>query len=507
MTTFIPAAEGAIDAALVKAKLPELHTVINNEFIEGAGEAFDVTYPGDSRIIASVKQATPTQVEQAVAAARRAQPGWAGLSASRRGQLLDHLADLIEADAERLAHAVALDNGKSLAGGYGDVKACLAFIRSAAGWTTRMSGRTLPTNGDSMTTVWREPAGVVGIILPYNAPLLFCGMKLAAAISVGNTVVAKTPEKTPLAPVLFMEYAIEAGIPTGVLNLVHGFGEVGSVIVDSDGTDMISFTGSSAVGSIIGAAASKKLKFALLELGGKSANIVFKDAPLEAAVSGSAAAIFKNAGQRCFAGSRLLLHEDIADEFIDSLVTQVAALQVGDPFSEGVEVAALAEEADIERIQKQVDEAVEQGARILIGGGKPEGSPEGGAFYQPTILEVPRGIENVDIVMEEVFGPVLVVQRFSTIDEAIALANESQYGLAGGCWTNSFSTAVRTAREINTGVFWINGYGTGGGPEATLGGRKRSGIGTEKGLEGLEQYTVLKTVMFPAGAEALPDSF
>lgn len=504
---FVSIANELIDDAKKVARLPEMHTFINGEFVTGEGESFDVSYPATGEVIATVAATSVDQVNSAAEAAKNAQNDWGILSAEKRAAVLTKTAHLIEEDLDRVAHLITLENGKTLRDARTDVMACIAFLHSAAGWATRITGTTHPVGHGAQAMTWREPVGVVGIVMPYNAPMLFCGMKIAPAVAVGNTVVAKTPEKSPLAAVAFCEYLQKAGMPAGVVNVVHGFGEIGAAIVDAEPVGMISFTGSSAVGAKVGSRAAELLKYPILELGGKSANIVFADAPFDEAVIGSANAIFKNAGQRCFSGSRLLVHEDIADRFLEEYRNYVSKLKVGDPLNEDSQIGSLIACADVDRVQGMVDRAVEDGAILHHGGCAPDDAPEGSGFYNPTILEVPADADCKEIVQEEVFGPVVVVQRFRNTDEAIAVANDSQYGLAGGCWTNNLATAMRAAREINTGVFWINSYGFGNGPETTIGGRKRSGIGTEKGLDGIEHYTVLKTVIIPAGSVANAPQF
>ncbi|MCD2261568.1 aldehyde dehydrogenase family protein [Dietzia aurantiaca] len=500
MTSFIAPDAERLDRAVVDAQIPEAeHSFIAGGWLDGDGEPFEVRTPITGDCLAWLRPASPSQVTRAAASAKEAQPAWAAMKARDRARILEHAAELMVAGLDRLATLVALDNGKTFSGARGDVLGCAEFLRSAAGWATRLFGATLPEGGDVEALTWIEPVGVVGVVMPFNAPLIFCGMKIAPALATGNTVVAKAPEQAPLAVVEFVRCLEQAGVPPGVVNLVHGGAPVGSQIIDAPPVTMVTFTGSSTVGALVGAQATRQLKKVLLELGGKSANIVYEDAPFDAAVAGSATAIFRNAGQRCFSGSRLLVQESIAEAFIAKLVETAEGIAVGDPFHPQTQVACLVSRDDVERVQAIVDDAVSAGAHLLCGG---TAAAVQGAFYRPTILEIPRGV-NCSALTEEIFGPVLVVQRFTDADDAIAMANDSKYGLAGGCWTSNLATAMRTARKVNTGFFWINGYGASGGTEATIGGRGASGIGTEKGLEGIREYTVVKTVVLPAGLESV----
>ncbi|MDJ0361871.1 aldehyde dehydrogenase family protein [Rhodococcus sp. H29-C3] len=481
-------------ARLAAASIPPLSTVVGGEFVDGTGDAFDSVYPGTGEVIATLRCTGEEQVDAAVAAALAAQPGWDSAGAEHRAQVLETTARSIVADVDRLATLVALDNGKPLADARGDVLGCAAMIRSAAGWATRTKGTTLPDEGGLLRLTWREPVGVVGVIMPFNAPLMFSGMKVAAAIAMGNSVVAKAPEKCPLAPVAFVEHLLAAGMPAGVVNVVQGFGPVGHRLVTAPDVRMVSFTGSNHVGNIVGAAATALGKRVLLELGGKSANIVYDDAPLDAAVAGSLAGIFTNAGQRCFSGSRILVQENIADEFIAALVAGAKAIRVGDPFAPETTMAALITSADVDRVARLVAEAEEEGASVLCGGAPVAGLAPGGAYFAPTIVDA-TNTPMLSLLSAEAFGPVVTVQRFRTVEEAIAMANDSEFGLAGGCWTNSLDRALATAKAVDTGMFWVNAYGQKGGAEATLEARRGSGFGPEKGADGAQHYTTSKSVM------------
>lgn len=481
------------------ARIPEHHSLIGGEFGAADGDAFDVVAPAFGAPLASIRAATAADVDSAVAAASAAQGAWAAGGASARTETLLVAAASIASDADRLATLITLDNGKTRREAAADVTACVALVQSAAGWATRLKGSTLPPDGDLVRMSWREPLGVVGVIMPFNAPLMFSAMKIAPALAMGNAVVAKSPEKSPLAPVAFVDHLVDAGVPAGVINLVHGFGATGHRLVEHPDVRMISFTGSNVVGAAVGATAAGHAKRVVLELGGKSANIVYDDAPLEEAVAGSLGGIFGNAGQRCFSGSRLLLHDGIADEFLARFVAGAAGRRVGDPFAAETEMGSLITAADVERVDALVGTALDEGAALLCGANRPSGVPDGGAYYTPTVLDA-TGVSRLGLLRQEVFGPVVTVQRFAEVADAITMANDSEFGLAGGCWTASLDRALATARAVDTGMFWVNSYATPGGAEATLEARRGSGFGAEKGEDGALQYTTQKSLVLRQGA-------
>lgn len=487
-----------VQSRIQAARVPTAHTVIGDEASAGSGLVFESLSPATGELLAEVATSSPEQVDRAVATAARAHRQWRRVEAARRAALLEDLAARILADGERLATLIVLDNGKTMREAQLDVHACAALLRTAAGWAVRLKGTTLEPENSLVRMTWREPVGVVAVLMPFNAPLMFAGMKVGAALGTGNTVVVKAPERSPLVLSAFLEHVLATGIPAGVVNLVQGAGDVGARLVAAQAVDMVSFTGSSAVGAIVGAAAVSRLKRLLLELGGKSANIVYDDADVPLAAAGSLGAIFRNAGQRCFSGSRLLVQESVADSFLEAYVNGAAALRVGDPFDERTQVGALIGVSEVERIERLIEDAQAAGATVLTGGERPAGTHPGGAFLTPTVLDVSACPEH-HVVREEIFGPVVVVQRFGADDEAIQAANASTYGLAGGCWTGSINRALRTAREVDTGYFWVNSYGTHGGAESTIGGRHQSGFGQEMGEDGVLAYTAIKSVQFDSG--------
>jgi acyl-CoA reductase-like NAD-dependent aldehyde dehydrogenase len=410
-------------------------------------------------------------------------------------------ADLIEADAERLVHLVALDNGKTLAEARGDVFVAAAHLRSAAAWAPTLEGVTLPADGSTLRMTFREPVGIVGAVIPFNAPLMFAAQKAGPALAAGNAIVLKAPEQSPLAPPLLGEILTKAGLPDGVLQVVQGRGNIGHALVTHPDITMVSFTGSTDVGRQVMRDAATGMKRVLLELGGKSANIVFADANLDAAIHASVGGIFRNAGQRCFSGSRLLVEDAVADEVIDRIVAIAEGIRVGDPFDPKSQLGCVISKQQEQRVHAMVTTAVEQGATLLAGGRRPDDVPDEGAYYRPTVLSVESGTP--DILHDEVFGPVLTVQRFTTTDQAVAMANDSQFGLVGGCWTTDLNRALRTARTVRTGYFWINSYGA-LALDAPIGGVGLSGIGRELGRIGHEAYTELKTVIVDTEPHEMP---
>lgn len=481
---------------LATAALPELITVIDGEFVDGEGEQFTVTSPVNGAVLGTPRATSPAQVAAAAGAARAAQTAWAGTPADDRSRMLMRLAMALIGDLDRLAHLITLDNGKTYGEAVLDVYAAAGLLESAAGWATRVKGTTMVEGSGLERLTWRDPVGVVGIFMPFNAPLMFSALKAGAAIAAGNTVVVKSPDQNPYAAAAFVEHAAAVGIPAGVINLVQGGAEVGRALVEADEIDMLSFTGSSRVGVMVGEEAVRRHKRLILELGGKSANVVYDDADLDQAVTGSLGAIFRNSGQRCFSGSRLLLQEGIYEEFLGRYIAEASELRVGDPFDPATQVGTLISHRDVERVHAVVEQARAEGATILCGG-ELVTTPGGGAHYPPTVIDC-TDVPDASVLKDEVFGPVVAVQMFSTEEEAVELANSTEYALAGGCWTGDIGRALRTARAVDAGMFWINSYAVHGGVETTIGGRRASGFGQEMGEEGFLAYTNVKSVLIDA---------
>ncbi|MGI5132896.1 aldehyde dehydrogenase family protein [Pseudonocardia sp. CA-107938] len=480
------------------------HTHVDGVARAGGGPAFPDHHPGDGTLVATIEQTSPALLEHAVAGAVAAQPAWAATAPHERARILRTAADLVDRDAERLVALVALDNGKTLAEARGDVAVAAAHLRSAAAWAPLLEGATLPADGTSLRMTFREPVGVVAAVVPFNATLMFAAQKAGPALAAGNAMVLKAPELSPLAAPELAALLVEAGLPAGLLQVVQGAGDVGHALVTHPAVAMVSFTGSTAVGQQVMRDAADGCKRVLLELGGKSANIVFADADLDAAVHAAVGGVFRNAGQRCFAGSRLLVADSVADEVVDRIVAIAEGIRVGDPFDPDAQLGCVISPDHEHRILAMTAAAAAQGARVLTGGARPPGVHPGGAFVAPTVLDVPDDLPAVpDIVREEVFGPVLTVQRFRSPEQAVALANDTPFGLVGGCWTRDVELALGTARAVRSGYFWINSYGA-LALDAPIGGVGASGVGRELGRIGHEAYTELKTVVIDTAPHRQP---
>ncbi|GAA0981450.1 aldehyde dehydrogenase [Acrocarpospora macrocephala] len=482
---------------IATARLPAAHSFVSGALCHGGGREFATSHPGDGTWLATVQEATPQFADAAVREAAAAQPAWAATSPHQRARVLRAAADLIEAQSVRLAHLVTLDNGKTLAEAYGEVAVAAAHLRAAAGWAATLEGSTLPADGGTLRMTFREPVGVVAAIIPFNTTLVFAAQKAGPALAAGNAVLLKAPEVSPLAAPVFAGLLTDAGLPPGLLQVLQGAGEVGRRLAEHPAVTMVSFTGSTAVGRQVMRSAADGMKRVLLELGGKSANIVYADAALDAALHATVGGIFRNAGQRCFSGSRLLVEEPVADEFTARVVELARSIRVGPPFDPDSQLGTLISAAEATRVHVMVQEAVEQGAKVLAGGEPPDG-----AFYAPTVLEV-APVNPPDIVYQEVFGPVLTVQRFSGAEQAVALANDSPFGLVGGCWTRDLDRALTTARRVRSGYFWINSYGA-LALDAPIGGVGLSGVGRELGRLGHEAYTETKTVIIDTASADAP---
>jgi acyl-CoA reductase-like NAD-dependent aldehyde dehydrogenase len=487
---------------IATAGLPAAHSFVSGAPCQGGGREFATSHPGDGSWLATVQEATPEFLDAAVREAAAAQPAWAATSPHQRARVLRAAADLIEAQSVRLAHLVTLDNGKTPAEAYGEVAVAAAHLRAAAGWAATLEGATLPSDGGTLRMTFREPVGVVAAIIPFNTTLVFAAQKAGPALAAGNAVLLKAPELSPLAAPVFAGLLTDAGLPAGLLQVLQGAGEVGRRLAEHPAVTMVSFTGSTAVGRQVMRSAADGMKRVLLELGGKSANIVYADAALDAALHATVGGVFRNAGQRCFSGSRLLVEEPVAEEFTARVVELARSIRVGPPFDPDTQLGTLISAAEATRVRVMVEEAVAQGAKVLAGGDRPAGLHPGGAFFAPTVLEIPAG-NPPDIVYQEVFGPVLTVQRFNGAEQAVALANDSPFGLVGGCWTRDLDRALNTARQVRSGYFWINSYGA-LALDAPIGGVGLSGLGRELGRLGHEAYTETKTVIIDTASADAP---
>jgi acyl-CoA reductase-like NAD-dependent aldehyde dehydrogenase len=458
------------------------------------GKTLEVVNPATEEVIATVPSATREDVDAAVRAARAALDGpWAKLSARERGGLIWKLGERLMARADEVARLETQHNGKPISESRQiEIPAAAECLQYYAGWADKIHGETIPVKGNHLTYTLREPVGVVAAIVPWNFPLLLATWKVAPALACGNTVVLKPASQTPLTALALGEIAIEAGFPPGVVNVVTGpGGSVGQAIVEHPGIDKIAFTGDTSTGRQIMRSSADTLKKITLELGGKSPNIVFPDADLEAAIRGATVGIFYGKGEVCAAGSRLLVDRSIKDEFVDKLAARTKKLAPGDPMDPKTRLGAIASRSQMERVLGYIDTARKEGARLVAGGARADIGTGKGYFLQPTVFD---GVTpDMTIAREEIFGPVLATIDFADVDEAIARANDSIYGLAAAVWTRDIKKAHYVARRLQAGTVWVNTYNV-YDTAASFGGYKQSGFGREMGMHALEHYTQVKTV-------------
>ena len=469
--------------------------LINNEWRDAAsGKTMDVVNPATEEIIATVASADRSDVDAAVAAARAALNGpWGQMSARERGRLVSRMADRLMERADEIARLETLHNGKPIFESRQiEIPAAAECLEYFAGWADKVMGETIPVKGNYLTYTLREPLGVVAAIVPWNFPLLLAAWKVAPALATGNVVILKPASQTPLTALALGEIAVEVGLPPGVLNVITGPGAtVGQAIVEHPGIDKIAFTGDTSTGKGIMRAAADTLKKITLELGGKSPNIVLADADLDAALRGATTGIFYGKGEVCAAGSRLLVAASIKDQFMEKLAARAKKMVAGDPLDPKTRYGALASKKQLDTVQRYVDVAKTEGASLIAGGGRADIGTGKGYFFQPTVFD--KVTPGMTIAREEIFGPVLATIEFTDLDEAIALANDSQYGLAAAVWTRDIKKAHYAARKLQAGTVWINTYNV-YDTAAPFGGYKASGFGREMSAHALEHYTQVKSV-------------
>jgi len=474
--------------------------LIDGQWVDGSRK-FDTINPATGEVLTQVVEASAHDVERAVQAAHKAfedrSGTWRKMSASERGRLIWRLADLIEKNIDELAELETLDNGKPIfESRYVDMPMVIDVLRYYAGWATKIHGQTVNTFETAFTYTLREPVGVVGLIIPWNFPLLLASWKLGPALACGCTVVLKPAEQTPLTTLRMGELAIEAGIPAGVLNVVTGGPEAGKAMVRHPGIDKITFTGSTSVGREIMKGAAETLKRVTLELGGKSPNIVFADSDIDNAVKGAINGIFYGKGEVCNAGSRLFVENKVKDEFVEKLVGRAKKMQPADPLDPKTRMGAIVSQEQIETVLGYIEAGKKEGAKLVSGGNRVSVEGGKGYFIEPTIF---ADVKNeMKIAQEEIFGPVLATLSFDDVDQVIAQANQNPYGLAAAVWTRDVKKAHSVSRQLKAGTVWINTYGL---MDASLpfGGYKQSGFGRELGMHAIEHYTELKTVWLNMG--------
>ncbi len=469
--------------------------LINNQWSDAAsGKTFPTYDPATGEVLAQIAEGDKADIDRAVSAARKAFNGpWRKMSPSERGKLIWKLADLLEKNQEEFATLETLDNGKPLTiSKAADVPLAIDNFRYFAGWATKIEGNTLNISspGKYFAYTLREPVGVVGQIIPWNFPLLMAAWKLAPALATGCCVVLKPAEQTSLTALRLGELFVEAGFPEGVVNVVTGFGETaGAALAAHDDVDKVAFTGSTEVGKLILKAAAGNLKKVSLELGGKSPNLVFSDADIDAAVKGSAGAIFFNQGQVCCAGSRLFVEKGIFDRVVEGVSAQAKKIRVGPGIDPKTHMGPLVSKEQLDRVCGYLESGAKEGARAAAGGKKIEGK---GYFVEPTVLVDTK--PHMKVVQEEIFGPVVTAIPFDNVEDVMVEANNSVYGLASGIWTKDVSRAHRVAEKLQAGTVWINCWNV---FDASLpfGGYKQSGWGREMGHDVLELYTQKKAVV------------
>ncbi len=475
--------------------------LIDGRSVDAAsGRTIERQSPGHAgALVGTWPEASADDVRTAIAAARRAfdHGPWPRMTGAERSRLMLRIAAAIEARVEELALIESLEVGKPIAQARGEIAFCADLWSYAAGQARAIEGDTFNALGeDRLGLVLREPIGVVGIVTPWNFPFIIASERVPWAIGTGSTVVVKPSEMTSGSTIRMAEIALEAGLPPGVFNVVTGYGDpAGQTLAEDPRTDMVAFTGSTRVGMRLGEIAARTVKRVGLELGGKGPQVVFADADLDAAADGIAYGVLHNAGQCCISGSRLLVHEDVREALLDRVLDIARKVTFGDPLQESTRVGAMISDAHAAKVRGYVEAGLSEGAELLLGG-EPVGEGEG-HYVAPTVF---AGVSPaMSIARDEIFGPVLATQAFRTLDEAVAMANDTDYGLSASVWSTSLETSLKAIRRIRAGRAWVNGV-IDGAPEMPIGGYKRSGLGRELGRYGFDEYSIVKGIHVTLGA-------
>lgn len=485
------------EAKLAAPKIRQTNMLINGKWIESrSGKRFKTINPVNEQVIAEVAEGDAADVDAAVKAARAAFDSgpWSKMDARDRGRLMNKLADLMESNLDELAALETLDNGKPIADARAaDLPLSIDCIRYYAGWADKLTGDTIPIRGNYFCYTRREPVGVAGQIIPWNFPLLMAAWKWGPALAAGCTIVMKPAEQTPLTCLRLAELVQEAGFPDGVINVVPGYGATGAALVKHPGVDKIAFTGHYETAQKIMVDAAGTLKRLTFELGGKSPNVVFADADLDAAVAGAEFGLFFNQGQCCCAGSRLFVEQSVHDKFVEKVVARAKQRKIGDPFDPTTTQGPQVDADQFNKIMSYIDKGKSEGATCLTGGSR-AGSK--GYFIEPTVFTNVR--DEMAIARDEIFGPVMSILPFKGVDEIIERANSTYYGLAAAVWTKDVQKAHRFAASVRAGTVWVNCYDV-FDAAAPFGGFKMSGMGRELGAAALNNYTESKTVTMSLG--------
>ena len=469
----------------------QIANFINGQFVPPrSGEYFDDINPATTEVIAQIPDSDERDIDDAVRAAKAAFPSWSGTPAAERSSLLLKLADLIEQNLDELARTESIDNGKTLSLAKRlDIPRAVANFRFFASAILHQASEAHMTDAAALNYTLRQPLGVVGLISPWNLPLYLLSWKIAPAIAAGNTCVAKPSELTPLTANRLAELSLEAGIPPGVINIVHGYGnKAGGALTCHDDIAAISFTGGTVTGAAVAANAAPRFKKLSLELGGKNPNLIFADADLDDAIATSIRSSFWNQGEICLCGSRIFVERSIHDEFVERFATTAKKLRIGDPLDDATDIGALISEAHLQKVMGYIDLATKEGGNLITGGHRLD---RPGYFVEPTII---TGLGcDCRTVQEEIFGPVVTVTPFDSEDEAVRFANSTRYGLSATVWTRDLSRAHRVAAAIDAGTIWINCWLL-RDLRVPFGGMKESGVGREGGFESLNFFTEAKNV-------------